>query len=320
MSATDRRAERERRYRAAEQRLWDALGVQPREHRVRLAGPGSTVRIQEVGSGEPVLLVHGGTTCGTSWADLAVRLPRRCLLLDRPGTGLSEPLPAPPRDIAGLSQLADCLVPEVAEALGLDGVDVVATSFGGYFAMRAAMREPASVRRLALVGWTAGAPTGALPVGLRLSFAPGVGGLLGRLPVGTRAVRSILRSIGLGPALDAGRIAPEAIEAYAALLSWTGTMRNDASLGRLFLSPRGVDRRVLFTRDQLARIQAPVELVWGERDPFGGVDIGRALAAGIPGARLQPLEGQGHAPWMDVPDTVAEIVESFLARPASDVR
>ena len=76
---------REARYREAERRLWGSLGVSVKEQRVRLGHVGATVRVQELGSGPPVLFVHGGSTCGTSWADLVARLDGfRCLLLDRP--------------------------------------------------------------------------------------------------------------------------------------------------------------------------------------------------------------------------------------------
>ena len=112
---------REARYREAELRLWGSLGVSPTEQRVRLGHVGTTVRIQELGSGPPVLFVHGGSTCGTSWADLVARLDGfRCLLLDRPGTGLSDPLPAPITGLDGLGVLADSLVVDVLDALELD--------------------------------------------------------------------------------------------------------------------------------------------------------------------------------------------------------
>ena len=55
------------------------------------------LRVQELGDGPPILFIHGANTSGTSWATLAAKLPSfRCLLLDRPGTGLSPALPARP--------------------------------------------------------------------------------------------------------------------------------------------------------------------------------------------------------------------------------
>ena len=145
------------------------LGVSPTEQRVRLGHVGTTVRIQELGSGPAVLFVHGGSTCGTSWADLVARLDGfRCLLLDRPGTGLSDPLPAPITGLDGLRVLADSLVIDVLDALELETASLVATSFGGWFAFRAALAHPARIRPIVEFGWSAGAPVPRLPALMRL--------------------------------------------------------------------------------------------------------------------------------------------------------
>ncbi len=42
-----------------------------------------------------MLFLHGGPgAAGSAWAPLAAKLPNhRCLLVDRPGTGLSDPHP-----------------------------------------------------------------------------------------------------------------------------------------------------------------------------------------------------------------------------------
>ena len=212
---------------AAEEHLWRSLGAAPVQRRVLLPRLRSEVRVQEVGAGPPVLFVHGGSTCGTSWADLAIRLPtRRCLLVDRPGTGLSDPLRDPVRDLGDLAALGDALGPDLLDALALTSADVVATSFGGYFALRGALAAPERIGRLAILGWTAGSPVGRLPPVMRAGTAPVLGELLARAPAGTRTVRSIFRGIGLGQALDEGQISDEAIAAYTALLRRTHAWRS----------------------------------------------------------------------------------------------
>lgn len=307
---TDHRA-----LRAAEAALWHSLGARPVEQRIHLAGVGVDVRVQELGEGPPVLFVHGGSTWGTSWADLIVQMPaHRCLLLDRPGTGLSDPLPREPRGLADLRTHAQALIPDVLDALGLSVADIVATSFGGWFALQAALIAPDRVRRMAIIGWTAGAPVARLPMSLRMGTLPIVGDLVGRLPAGRRAVRAIFRSIGQGPALDAGRIAPEAIEAYAALLRHTETYRHDRALGRLFLSPhRGLHASMVLADEERSRIATPILFAWGEADPFGGAAIAMDFVAGFPNARLEILPAAGHAPWMGDPAPVANLIAAYLA-------
>jgi hypothetical protein len=62
------------RFRRAEQALWRYYGVQPSERFVELDSPVGSVRLRvlEVGSGEPVLLVHG---TGPYWAPLVRERP-----------------------------------------------------------------------------------------------------------------------------------------------------------------------------------------------------------------------------------------------------
>jgi hypothetical protein len=82
-------------YRDAEATFWSSFGRRPSaEHHVRLPTTGTTVRVQEVGEGPPVLFLHGGPNTGSTWVPLVAHLDGlRCLLVDRPGTGLSAPYP-----------------------------------------------------------------------------------------------------------------------------------------------------------------------------------------------------------------------------------
>jgi hypothetical protein len=47
------------RYRQAERRLWESLGVTPTEQRVQLGRTNIMVRVQEFGQGPAVVLLHG---------------------------------------------------------------------------------------------------------------------------------------------------------------------------------------------------------------------------------------------------------------------
>ena len=54
------------------------------------------------GEGPAVVFIHGASNGGSSWASLVARLDGfRCIMLDRPGCGLSDPLPTRPDGIAG---------------------------------------------------------------------------------------------------------------------------------------------------------------------------------------------------------------------------
>src|SRR5688572_18914279 len=101
----------EARFREAEQRLWQSMGLAPTERTLKLERTRATIRIQEVGDGPPVVLVHGASNTGVSWAQLVAGLDGfRSITLDRPGCGLSAPLTEPFSDVSKLGAFADALI------------------------------------------------------------------------------------------------------------------------------------------------------------------------------------------------------------------
>ena len=167
-----------------------------------------TVRAQEVGEGPPVVFIPGAQTAGISWAGMAAGMAGagfRCILIDRPGTGLSSPFGRPP-DARGLPAIADALLVEILDALELEAADVVATSLGRLCrpanGSRAPGADPAPGRdRLAARGAELEPAVPDAPgrnAGLRSGMAAS--------PVNRRSMRWLFRRMGHGPNLDAGRI------------------------------------------------------------------------------------------------------------------
>jgi pimeloyl-ACP methyl ester carboxylesterase len=302
------------RYRAAERALWSSVGASTTERFLDLPRTGLRLRIQELGDGPPILFIHGANTSGASWATLAARLPGyRCLLLDRPGTGLSDALPARPT-ARELMALGDGIVAAVLDAAGIERAHVVATSLGGFMGLRSAAAHPDRVLRMVQFSWPVGAPTRTVPPSMRFMSVPGVARLASALPATEGTVRAIFRSVGHGPSLDEGRITRSDIDAYLALLRYTDTLRNELVLGRSTVSPlRGFDPGLL-PAALLESIRTPTRFIWGGHDPFGGPEVARAIVAMIPDAELELLPEAGHAPWLDDLDGCASSVGDFLGR------
>lgn len=300
-------------YRAAERRLWRSRAVEPTDRSLHLGRNDVVVRIQELGDGPPVLFIHGVNTSGASWASLAARMPEfRCIVLDRPGTGLSRPIRRSV-DPASLAEIADTLVVDVLDALDLASASLIATSFGGYFALRAAAAAPDRIDRLIEFGWPVGTPA-SLPWHLRLMSIPGMSRAMAAMPANRRSVRMFFRRMGHGPKLEDGRITDADIDAYLALLRHTDTMRNEFAPARALISPlRGLGRLHL-TDEQLSRITCPALFIWGGRDLFGGTAYAQRLGARIPNAELALMPDAGHSPWLDDVDHCVAAVTEFLSR------
>lgn len=103
----------------AERSLWSRFGITPVDRRLRLRA-GNEVRVQEVGDGPPVVFVHGAAVAGSSWVLLADALKDefRCILVDRPGCGLSSPVPnGPLKTPMEFKRFAQGLIPDVLDSL-----------------------------------------------------------------------------------------------------------------------------------------------------------------------------------------------------------
>lgn len=298
------------RYREAERRLWEYAGVTPTERRVPLVRTGVTVRIQEVGSGAPTLFIHGGPNSGSTWAPLVGKLRGiRCWIVDRPGTGLSEPLPLAARTVPSF---ADGFVADVLDALEISSAHLVGLSFGGYIGLRSAAAHPDRVERMVEMGCPAFVPRMRTPPFMRFLLFPGARRLMNMLPPNDRANRSIFRQIGHGASLDAGRVPQVFLDWYLALQRDTDTMRNETAMIARLGSIRGFDPSLTLSPDLFRSVRAKTLFLWGEDDTFGRPETARALVALMPKADLELLPRGGHLPWLDDPDHAAKVAETFL--------
>lgn len=301
---------REQRYRDAERRLWDAAGVTPTERRVALARSGVSVRVQEVGDGPAALFIHGGPNSGSTWAPLVGRLQGiRCWILDRPGTGLSDPLHLDARTVPGF---ADGFVADVLDALAVPWAHLVVSSFGGYIGLRSAAAHPERIERVVQMGCPAFVPGMRTPPFMRFLLLPGARYLMGSLPPNDRANRSVFRQIGHGASLDAGRVPQVFLDWYLALQRDTDTMRNETAMIARLGSIRGFDRSLTLSPALLGSVCAPTRFLWGEDDTFGGAEVARTTVAHLPNAGLELVPRAGHLPWIDDPDRAAQLTTTFL--------
>jgi 2-hydroxy-6-oxonona-2,4-dienedioate hydrolase len=297
-------------YRQAERALWAYEGVEPHEYYLDLANPKLRVRVQEVGAGSPVLFIHGGPNSGSTWAPLAARLQDfRCILLDRPGTGLSEPVDYQAPSLR--SRLVDMVVSAI-DALELPKVDLIVSSFGGFLGLELARIHPERVGRVVQQACPACLPAQKLPPFMRLLSIPFIARLLGKQKPSVAASKTVLRQIGHGASLDADRIPEKFLEWYVALQTYTDTMPNDVGLIQQVLSWRGVRKDYVFDWDQLRHVTAPTAFFWGSEDAFGDIATAQRVVETMPHATLETLPDGGHLPWLDDPDRAANHAREFL--------
>jgi len=280
------------------------------EQFIGLQSPAVRVRVQIVGSGSPVLFIHGGVWPGAAFASLVAELSDfRCLILDRPGCGLSSPLGYSNHEYKTLTAQ---LLTGVLDAIGIDRTNVVGQEVGAAWALGLATAHPTRVDRLVLTGAAPLLHEQPVPTFLKVLASP-IGALIVRLPQSRGQAKSILRQEGHGASVEAGQIPEAYLDWHVALMRETPTMRNERALIRATLGRGGWRPEVTFERHELAQLQGPMLYVYGTNDPESTVDRMRHLVGMLPGAELHLLEGGGHLPWLDDPSQVGARVRGFLA-------
>ena len=288
-------------YRAAENRLWDHYGLTPTKHFVCLPKFNIKVRVLEVGQGEPLLFVHGSPNAAPKWAPLAAQLSDfRCLLLDRPGCGLSEPVDYTHLDLRAFG--VDLL------SLTLDGLDVpqasvVASSLGGALAFYFTQAHPERVVRLILEGCPAFIEGFHIPL---YNLAWSVLGTLFGLNTSSQAA---FRHLGHAASIDQGCFEMEVLRWRDALLKYTATIQHENQLNRNIASRASAYR---CGPEFLRQIRPATLYLWGESDPFGGIEVGARSATAQPNAILRSFTAAGHLPWLDNPAAHANVIRAFL--------
>jgi pimeloyl-ACP methyl ester carboxylesterase len=258
---------------------------------------GPTLRCAEAGdpTGLPVLCLHGYSDHWRSFAPILPHLPAsfRVIAPDQRGHGGSE-RPDAGYDPATLAADAAALLDE----LGVARAVVVGHSMGSLVAQRLAVEHPARVARLMLVAGAA-----SLRENPALAeFTAVVRGLPNPVPrpfVANFQADSTAR--------------PVSEELITALVD--EGCRMPAPVWRAIAA--GLE--AFDGRADLARIAAPVRIVWGDRDAFFGRADQDALRAGLPHAELSIYTGTGHAPHWEESERFARELAAFAA-PAGALR
>lgn len=298
------------RYRAAERRLWGQFGLEPTEHMIPAPTGEGRIRVVEAGRGVPIVFIGGTGGTGPYWAPLVAELAadHRCLLVDRPGWGLSSPVDY---RSAPYGEIATATIERVLDELELERAHVVGASVGNLWAMWFARRTAARVGRIALIG---AQPMRGVPVPrfVKLLASP-LGSVIARMPFTPKMARSQLEAVGHAASLAAGRL-DGFIAWRASLARETASMRQERSMIQAILANGAWRDGFVPTDSDLASMETPTLFLFGSEDPTGNVDVWRAVTERLPDGEFRVIEGAGHMAWWDDPVAVGESIRAFFAR------
>jgi pimeloyl-ACP methyl ester carboxylesterase len=259
------------------------------------------VHVEQTGTGEPVVLLHGFGASAYSWRKVMPGLARghRVVAIDLNGFGYTQR----PKERARYTREAQAkLVLDTLDALGIARAHVIGHSYGGGLTLYLAQQHPERFRTMVLVD--SSAPTYAND---RRSRAAAFRPLTGLFVRTVALRRSMVRKGLLHSFYDHALVTPELVEAYYERLTIEGA--TDAFYGLTAPAPAGETVR-------LERIAVPALVVWGAHDELIAPEVGRRAAARLPHAEFVLFEKSGHLPMEEEPEAFLAAVLPFLDRHA----
>lgn len=246
---------------------------------------GVDIDVWEGGDGPPLLFLHGagGFRPGPAFLDLLGK-HRRLIAPSHPGFGLSELADwmDRPDDIAHLYW-------ELLDRIGIDQLDVVGTSFGGWIAAEMATMQPRRLRRLVLVA-PAGVKTGSRDaLDIPDMFATPADAVQRMLYVDPDKFKADPAAMSD----DELRIMLRNRESFA-LFAWEPYLHNPKLPHRLH------------------KVRCPTLFLRGAHDGLISAEYTERYAALLPNARIVTLPDTAHVPQLEQPEAFAAAVISFL--------
>ena len=289
-----------------------AVLMEPPAHPVvRVDTPdGETIAVHVIGEGKPLMCVPGGPARASAYLEDFAGLSeqRKLLRVDLRGTGLS-PLPAD-RDSLAFHRLADDL-DVVREAQGLETIDLIAHSAGGFVTLAYAAKFPERVGRIVFVT-PSGKPFGDVEGDIKAIRASRSGEPWYAEAAAVEAELELMpprMRMRFDPGLRVFGYAKwdERSQAHADSTDGQMSMRAMAA----FIPDSDAAAELNLT-ERLKAVEAPVLVVVGSLDGITGVKAGHLVADMFADATVVELPGGAHYPWIDCPEDFREAVLSLL--------
>lgn len=238
----------------------------------------------EAGQGSPALFLHGAGGFGERQPFVApLSVKRRLIAPSHPGFGKSSL----PDWLDSIDDIAHLYL-ELMDTLGLDKVDIVGCSIGGWIAAEMATKVPERVRKLVMVG----------PVGVKVGSADKLD--IPDIFAMPQADVNKLVFHDPGKAPDLSKMPDDELAIVfrnretTALLVWEPWMHN----------PK--------LKHRLHRVKAPALFVRGVSDGLVSAEYLKSYAGLLPNARILTIGAAGHAPHLEQPEAFAAAVNDFL--------
>jgi pimeloyl-ACP methyl ester carboxylesterase len=254
------------------------------------------------GDQEPAVLVHG---LGGQWQNWLENIPRlaetrRVVAMDLPGFGRT---PEPPDGVEVTITQYGRWVNQLCDELGLEQIELVGNSMGGYIAAEVAIQFPERVSRLVLVS-AAGISSAEVLEAPILTIGRMATALASNAAARYRnlAARPVTRHMSLALVARHPRLLKPDL-AYEGFFKGAGKPGFDDAL-RACLD--------YDFRDRLSDVKVPTLIVWGERDSIIPTRDADEFERLIDDSRKVVMKDCGHIPMAERPQAFNDVLVEFL--------
>lgn len=278
---------------------------QMRGQTTKLGGVEIFYRDMGASSSDAVLLLHGFPSSSYDWHAVLPLLgdDKRIVCLDFIGYGLSE---KPKNHSYSLFEQAD-IVELLLKQLGIKRVKIIAHDMGTTVTCELLARREKkllgfAVQSVLLMNGSVHIELAQLTPSQQLLRSP-LGGVFAKLS-SKLIFKAQLKKILGKPVLN------DELNAMWVLMCYRH------GKDRLAQTISYIDERYRFSHrwiPPLTRLDIPVLILWGKKDPVAVPAIAEKLAQEIPTAKLQWLPQLGHYPQLEDPVAVADVFNLFLA-------
>ncbi len=243
----------------------------------RVALNGIEMYYEVEGSGEPLLLLHGGTGCTQNWVHAGRdQFAREYQLIvpDARGHGRTN---NPQKTITHRQCALDTLA--LLDHLGIQSCRAIGLSMGGNILLHMATMQPERIRSMVVVSAT-------------MYFPEQARAIMRQVPKDGDQPQAAWASMR-----EWHKLGDEQI---VALWNWTHDLKDSYD-------------DMNFTPQTLSLIQAHTLIVYGDRDPLYPVEMGVEMYRAIPRSALWVVPNGGHGPvFVDAAPQFVQVASAFL--------
>ncbi|MCX6054331.1 MAG: alpha/beta hydrolase [Chloroflexi bacterium] len=297
--------------RNAENKLFSHYRSDAKTQYIAFGDFGYRIRVTEIGSGKPVIIVPGNTGDAFPLIPLMAQLTgRRIIAINRPGGGMSDGMDH--RNI-DFRKFAVQTVISVLDALELDSVPIIAHSIGGHMSILTAIDRPERVSALVLLGVPGNLISTSPPMALRLLSIPVLNRIMYKLVIPKKSEISLESLLFLGHSSETLLKLPEELaDCYYYFQQLPNQKISSLSLMQRINSLRGSRPDVMLHEEELNSVKQPTMFLWGTNDPFGSVEIGGKIASCFQQPEFHAIQNAGHLPWLESPEKCGSLAMKFI--------